>query len=58
MLDRLKAAAWIVAFIAVCAVWAHEVVRASHKAELAQGPWICPIAGQCGPAGTPGLGRW
>jgi hypothetical protein len=58
MLKHLKAAGWIVAFVALCAVWGYEVVLAARKAEFAGAPWICPIAGHCGPAGTPGLGRW
>jgi hypothetical protein len=63
MLKRLRDIGWIVAFLALCAAWGSEVIRASRHAELAkdtsQEPgWICPIAGRCGPAGTPGLGRW
>jgi hypothetical protein len=65
MLKRLSNLGWIVAFVALCVFWIFEVVRATHQSELARaarpsqgGNWICPIAGECGPAGTPGLGRW
>ena len=59
MLKRLSNLGWIVAFVALCGFWISQVVLATHRSELAQGAnWICPIAGKCGPAGTPGLGRW
>jgi len=60
MPKQLTNAAWIVAFVVLCAAWGYEAVKASRHA----GPrndgeaWICPILGRCGPPGTPGLGRW
>ena len=59
MLRHLKNAGWIVAFVALCAFWGHEVMHAMRQQARADtGVWICPILGNCGPAGTPGLGRW
>jgi hypothetical protein len=60
MLKRLSNIGWIVAFLALCAFYISEVVRASRQPEPAASgaDWVCPIAGKCGPAGTPGLGRW
>jgi hypothetical protein len=62
MSKRLRDLGWIVAFLALCVAWTSEVIRATQRAEreaASQGSdWICPIAGRCGPAGTPGLGRW
>jgi hypothetical protein len=62
MSKRVRDIGWIVVFLALCAAYISEVIRATHRSELAgqsQGAgWICPIAGKCGPAGTPGLGRW
>ena len=65
MLRRLGNLGWVLAFVALCAFYISQVVRATQRAELAKetvptegAPWICPIAGKCGPAGTPGLGRW
>jgi hypothetical protein len=58
--QRLKNAGWILVFIALCAVWGYAVVNASRQSQQPKdtGIWICPILGTCGPAGTPGLGRW
>lgn len=57
---RLKDIGWIVAFVALCAAWSYEAVIATRHAAAPKdtGVWICPILGRCGPAGTPGLGRW
>ena len=58
--QRLKNAGWILVFIGLCAVWGYAVMNASRQSRLHKdtGNWICPILGSCGPAGTPGLGRW
>jgi hypothetical protein len=56
MLKRLANVGWVVAFAALCVVWIAAVVSASRQPDGAS--WVCPIAGKCGPAGTPGLGRW
>jgi hypothetical protein len=61
MRKRLSDIGAILAFVALCVFWISEVVRATHQSELAKATganWVCPIAGNCGPAGTPGLGRW
>jgi hypothetical protein len=61
MLRQLTNIGCIVAFVALCGFYVSEVVRATRQSELARatgGNWVCPIAGNCGPAGTPGLGRW
>jgi hypothetical protein len=59
MLKHLNNAGWIIGFLAVCAVWGSEVIRASRQSPARDMPtWICPILGKCGPAGTPGLGTW
>jgi len=57
MLEYLKKAGWIVAFVVVCAFWGIQVMNASRPHDDG-GIWICPILGKCGPAGTPGLGKW
>jgi hypothetical protein len=60
MLKRLGNIGWIVAFVALCVFYVSQVVRATRLSETARDGtnWVCPIAGKCGPAGTPGLGRW
>jgi hypothetical protein len=48
---------WIVAFLALCAFLLNEAIRATPSRVAKGDIWICPILGQCGPAGTPGLGQ-
>jgi hypothetical protein len=59
-LQPLKNAGWIAAFVALCAAWSYEVMNGSQRSRshAHTSVWICPILGNCGPAGTPGLGRW
>jgi hypothetical protein len=67
MWRKLESAGWIVAFLLFAASFVGQIVKATneqHNAAIATAsspsgmPWVCPIAGQCGPPGTPGLGRW
>ena len=60
MLRRLQDVGWMAAFVVLCAIWGFEVMKASEhiRAYKHSDIWICPILGECGPAGTPGLGRW
>jgi hypothetical protein len=66
MRRTLEQAGWIVLFFLMAVGFVGQVVKgtnAQHNAALVAtrspaAPWVCPISGQCGPPGTPGLGRW
>jgi len=62
----LENAVAIVAFVALCATFVLQILTATQAQRVSAAarsaapgaPWVCPILGECGPAGTPGLGRW
>jgi hypothetical protein len=65
----LSNAAWIAAFVVLCGGYGFALLQASYRSpppfgvedrqpSNANDAWICPIAGKCGPPGTPGLGKW
>ena len=60
MVERLKNAGWLAAFVILCVAFGYQVFVASTQPPKQQNAdsWVCPILGKCGPPGTPGLGRW
>jgi hypothetical protein len=67
MRRMLEQAGWTVLFLLVAVGFISQIVKATGEQRNAHiaaqsaasgAPWVCPIAGQCGPPGTPGLGRW
>ena len=61
LLRFLDNAGWVAAFVAVCAIWGYQVTQATKHSPPPHpdaGRWICPILGNCGPPGTPNIGRW
>jgi hypothetical protein len=68
MRRTLDQAAWIVLFLLLALGFVGQIAKATneqHNAALVAAqspspgaPWVCPIAGKCGPPGTLGLGRW
>jgi hypothetical protein len=64
MRRTLEQVGWIALFLLLTVGFVGQIVKATndqHNAALVAAqppgaPWVCPIAGQCGPPGTPGLG--
>ena len=59
LLRFLDHAGWVVAFVGLCVAFGYQVMQAAqHSTRPDTGSWICPILGNCGPPGTPNIGRW
>jgi hypothetical protein len=60
LLKFLDHAGWVLAFVVLCAAWGYQVMQAAKHSPPRHdtGTWICPILGNCGPPGTPNIGRW